>query len=680
MLTRVALTDYGVYRGRNELDLSCAADRPVVLVGGLNGAGKTTLFESIKLCLYGMAALDRRTTRRAYEEFLGRKMHRGHGGAAGAERTSVEVSFKFFHNGQESEYRIVRSWSLTADGNGGVDEQLDVRRRRRGESEFTPLDTVDRPHWQQFIEGTIPRGVIQMFFFDGEEIVRMAKDGTESVTIRDSFRALLGLELVEQLRDDLQVNLTRNLTGGSKALREEFEAIKAEKEECGRATERLREKLAHKQTETDSLHVAIGAAEAQISGLGGGFAARRESAKKELEAAGTEHDAACQRLRELCSGALPFLLVPARLKRLRASVLEDTEIQRQRSGLDTFKSRVGAMLDMLDERRFREGAELGVEEAARAAALVSRIADGELKRDVPPDPPMGLSQAQAGRLLSTIDEAAGPVLKALRLHAAEAAMSAEQMARLESALASAPSDDEIGPLVSRLGRLHAQAGRIKAEADHIEEAISSNVALRHHLDAKMRDVVARIYSGEKSERAVGLTRAVQGVLEEFAGRLQAAKVRILEENLLESARVLLRKRDLIGRVDVDPSTFEVTLFKAGGDVLPKDTLSEGEKQMLATAVLWALARTSGRPLPFMIDTPLARLDGGHRDSIVEKFLPAASHQVIVLSTDEEIDEERHALLESHLARAYTVEYTDGEEATRCRRGYFWTEGRKVAAV
>ena len=55
-------------------------------------------------------------------------------------------------------------------------------------------------------------------------------------------------------------------------------------------------------------------------------------------------------------------------------------------------------------------------------------------------------------------------------------------------------------------------------------------------------------------------------------------------------------------------------------------------------MLWALGRTSGRPLPVIIDTPLARLDSDHRRLLVENYFPQASHQVILLSTDTEVDQ------------------------------------------
>ena len=40
LLTNLTLENYGVYQGRNELDLSCSPEK-LVLIRGLNGNGKT---------------------------------------------------------------------------------------------------------------------------------------------------------------------------------------------------------------------------------------------------------------------------------------------------------------------------------------------------------------------------------------------------------------------------------------------------------------------------------------------------------------------------------------------------------------------------------------------------------------------------------------------------------------
>lgn len=108
-----------------------------------------------------------------------------------------------------------------------------------------------------------------------------------------------------------------------------------------------------------------------------------------------------------------------------------------------------------------------------------------------------------------------------------------------------------------------------------------------------------------------------------------------------------------------------------GNVLPKDRLSEGEKQIFAISVLWGLSQASARPLPAIIDTPMGRLDSEHRNQLVERYFPHASHQVILLSTDTEIDENYFEQLKPSMARAYYLNYDEAGRMTNVEEGYFW---------
>lgn len=82
---------------------------------------------------------------------------------------------------------------------------------------------------------------------------------------------------------------------------------------------------------------------------------------------------------------------------------------------------------------------------------------------------------------------------------------------------------------------------------------------------------------------------------------------------------------------------------------------------------------SGKQLPVAIDTPLGRLDSSHRNNLLERYFPTASHQVILLSTDTEIARKEIAILREHqaIAREYILEYDSGKRETTIKEGYFW---------
>jgi DNA sulfur modification protein DndD len=139
------------------------------------------------------------------------------------------------------------------------------------------------------------------------------------------------------------------------------------------------------------------------------------------------------------------------------------------------------------------------------------------------------------------------------------------------------------------------------------------------------------------------------MLDDFVERMTKSKVEVLRGHFVEAFRRLARKEDMVADATIDSRTFAVALIDKAGRVIPKKQLSAGEKQIYAIAMLEALGRTSGRSLPVIIDTPLGRLDSKHRTKLVERYFPYASHQVIILSTDTEVDEPFYQGLSKHVS-------------------------------
>ena len=134
---------------------------------------------------------------------------------------------------------------------------------------------------------------------------------------------------------------------------------------------------------------------------------------------------------------------------------------------------------------------------------------------------------------------------------------------------------------------------------------------------------------------------------------------------------LCRKHGLVKRIEIDPRNFAVTLYDRQNRSIPKAELSAGEKQIYAISMLWGLAKTSGRPLPMIIDTPLGRLDSDHRCRLIEHYFPYASHQVVVLSTDTELDKQNFEMLSPHVSHAYHLAYDQIQGSTKAEESYFW---------
>ena len=175
---------------------------------------------------------------------------------------------------------------------------------------------------------------------------------------------------------------------------------------------------------------------------------------------------------------------------------------------------------------------------------------------------------------------------------------------------------------------------------------------------------------------IHMAAGIRQLLEDFVKKIRVGKLRELEVAFEKAFSRLARKEDMLLRAKIDPSTFDVELIGKNEKAIQKKKLSAGEKQIYAIAMLEALAQTSGRRLPVIIDTPLGRLDSKHRAKLVDNYFPRASHQVIILSTDTEVDKKFYTDLSPSISHAYSINYNEEEGASAFSQEYFWKDSQK----
>jgi DNA sulfur modification protein DndD len=182
---------------------------------------------------------------------------------------------------------------------------------------------------------------------------------------------------------------------------------------------------------------------------------------------------------------------------------------------------------------------------------------------------------------------------------------------------------------------------------------------------------SRLTSALDVESKIAMIDKLQPALTAYMDRLTTAKIAALQSEVTHCYNRLARKTDYIRRVEIDPRSFEVSVIDKYEHILPKADLSSGENQLFAISMLWGLARTSGRALPVVIDTPLGRLDSDHRCNLVANYFPHAGHQVILLSTDTEVDLPLFKEMSSSISHCYHLKYNEKENRTEVEEGYFW---------
>jgi DNA sulfur modification protein DndD len=659
LLDRLTLHNFSVYKGRQVVDLAPPSkDRPVILFGGMNGSGKTTLLDALQLVLYGKLADCSNRRDLSYEEFLRRSINRSVDPREGA---AIELEFRHHTEGREQIYRVHRSWSGNGSGQS-VRERVEVVRNGA-------IDPVITEAWAEHVEEFIPQRLSGFLFFDAEKIEGLADLERSADVLSSAIRSLLGLDLVDQLQTDLKVVERRKRERQrSDDARARVEAVRVSfEEQQARYKDLLQSKASHKN-KLDRAGKAAQTAEDRFRRAGGEAYEKRAAVEAKRTEVRTKLKSVHERLDRLSAAASPLLLV---LDRVRALSGEQQSFSAPDDNVIRFlESRDAAVVAWVKQsgsqgefvRRLTKFLQSDRREiAARAAEAKPGKMDNITRRGVRSLLDEGLpdARAEAGVLL------------------AEAEKLASELERLDRALASSPDKDSVASLadgredaVSELrraeGAYHAvseELERAQREKDRRWEAYTK--LIERDVDDHFRD--------EDADRIVRHSAAVRGVLDAFRVKVVERHIRRIEALILDGFRNLLRKKAMVEDIRIDASTYRITLFGAGGTPLAPERLSAGERQLLAVSIIWALARAAGRPLPVVIDTPLGRLDSLHRDHMLRRYFPVASHQVLLLSTDMEVDASELKKLRPSIGRSYKLTYDDREQSSKIEPGYFWED-------
>ena len=148
---------------------------------------------------------------------------------------------------------------------------------------------------------------------------------------------------------------------------------------------------------------------------------------------------------------------------------------------------------------------------------------------------------------------------------------------------------------------------------------------------KIKDLGRKISVDDADEAKDKLASELINELDNFLLSLKKSKKSSLELRIKNILNTLMHKEDFISHVEVelDSDTMDISLFSSDGNVINKNSLSKGEKQLYATSILKALVDESGIQFPVFIDSPLQKFDKSHSSNIISEFYPTISKQVIL---------------------------------------------------
>ncbi|MCL2925564.1 MAG: DNA sulfur modification protein DndD, partial [Trichodesmium sp. MAG_R04] len=568
----LVLQNFGPYSGKQTINLRPTLSdrpRPIILFGGMNGGGKTTLLDAIRLALYGHRAQCSTRGNLTYSDFLSQCVNRN---TPPTEKTRIELAFEHIQDDQIVEYRIVRTWEKNPKDGKDTLGILD------GEWPDSYLANT----WDEYIENLLPLGISNLFLFDGEQVKELAELETPPPLVIDGIQSLLGLELAERLATDLDILVTRKkkqLAQTRKIL--SLEEIEQKLHQQQTDLKVIEEKKLGLKNKLEKTREKQQKAMRKFTSEGGKIAAERNQLEQEFKNTELEINNARQEMVELAEGALPLALISPLLE--QASSQGDLEILRHEAeiALDAFQERDKRLLDYLDNLSIPTNKVTKIEEFLNQENLT-------LKDDI--------NQADEPWLFA--DEDALILLENLLRYEIENSLKSaqESLTRLkdfevkkdvlEKKLATAASPEAYEILTTILEQAQTELARVQVAYENSERDYK-----------KLEDAIGKtkkelfLYTDEtiknnNIQHIIDSSAKVKHTLQLFKDKLTLKKLNKLEIEVTECFRYLLHKSDLVHRVAIDAHNFTLFLYDNQGQLVPKNRISAGEKQLLAISFLW----------------------------------------------------------------------------------------------
>jgi len=659
IIDEIVLHNFGVYKGRQSINLTPVSEtKPIILFGGLNGAGKTTLLDALRLALYGKMANCSNRGNIAYDKFLLKCINRDVPQTEGA---GLEVSFRQHSRGEEHAYRITRTWALTGKR---IKEHVAVTRDGM-------VDHVLTENWSEFVEGFIPSQIADLFFFDGEKIAEIAETENTTQFLRTAINSLLGLDIIEQLHTDFSALVRKKqVQQKSKTDRAKIETAELDLEKVLKRKGILTTQMGAQKNKLEQTIKKLSKAERQYKKAGGNLFDQRQALEMQYEDTKTAVAAVEERMRELASNALPLSLVSELLADVTRQAEKECDRKESELILKKTRARDRDLIKFIAAeapkelnskiKSYLEKAQQAEEETIRSTEIVLESSPQLLKQCHTLQSETIPSQIQQSRELNTQHE---DLLG--------------KQTDLERNIEAIPDPDSLRSVIQDIKKLKVERETLNIRREAATQELSS---LTGEIKQQEKRVITLIeqtvdteISQEKIARTILYAQKAQRNLTKFKTRVVEKNITKLETLILQSFQELIRKKSLVKAIHINPQEYQLTLIGTNGNELPTERLSAGERQLLAVAMVWGLARASGRPLPAIVDTPLGRLDSKHRKHLITRYFPYASHQVLLLSTDEEINENHLEQLKPRIGRSYYLDFDHDTQTTQIKEGYFTQE-------
>lgn len=709
-ITKLELDNFSSYEGKTVFDFTVKKkQQPIILIGGLNGAGKTSIFTAIKIALYGPLAFGYTGNNTFYSKkirgFINDKAFQTKPFKSGV---SIEIKLKLER--ETKHYTINRSWSIV---DSKIEEEYCIYRGRK------LLDDQEKILFESYILNIIPIDLFEFFLFDGEEVGTIFSSDGYNKYVKNALLTMCGIDDFEILQ-----HFCKNYNGKIES-KEETELNDrynnlldkiAETEEAIAACEIA---LDNNEQEVTSLHTIIEQREAEFVRSGG----LPPDAVKKLEEDVLKYDkkreTIAREIKSFFEELMPFFIMKDMIPRVRQQIKYEEKADIHEYIINMISKEFISSIVASKTKKENDISDALYEAVIKKFEVSNGVFDEMI---------FDLSKTEMGQILNLADTVTLFDSKELEKKIKEKDKLVKKITLIRQKLKNSLSDedakkytDEIINAKHRIELLELENVQKQNEMVELDSKIQA-------LNSELSVLKDRIRASTQDRHVLDLSTSISQMMERLINNSMLSIRKQLSEKIIENLRQIYRKDNLISIIEISENfkfkLFQEQLFTVGelkslianigtkeffnviGDesirrlcryfsldeaddiedaVISGDddeeialykridlnTLSKGERQIFILALYWAIIQISGKCIPFVIDTPYARIDANHREEISSKFFPNISSQVIILSTDEEITKDYYNIIKPYISKEYLLRNDQSENKTTVTKGYFF---------
>lgn len=709
-ITKLVLDNFSSYEGKTLFDFTVKKKQPIILIGGLNGAGKTSIFTAIKIALYGPLAFGYTGNNAFYSKkirgFINDKAFQTQPFTSGI---SIEIKLK--QERETKHYTINRNWSII---DSKIEEEYSIYEGNK------LLEESEKILFETFILNIIPIDLFEFFLFDGEEVGTIFSSDGYNKYVKNALLTMCGIDDFEILQHFCKNYNGRIESEEEKELDDKYQNLLNRIAETEESVTACKTTITNNEQEIASLQTLIEQREAEFVRSGGLPPEEAKILEEEVNKYDKKRELIAREIKSFFEELMPFFIMKDMIPQLSQQIKYEEKASIHEYIINMISKEFISNI-VADKTKKDNGISDALYEAIIKKFEVTNGAFDEMIFD--------LSKTEMGQILHLADTVTSFDTKELTKKIKEKDKLVKRITSIRQRLKNALSEedakrytDEIVNAKHRIELLELESSQKQTEQEDLSVKIQS-------LNSELSSLKEKIRASTQDKHVLGLSTSISQMMERLINKSMISIRKQLSQKIIENLQQIYRKENLISIIEISESfkfeLFQAQLFtmdelkslianigikeffKVIGDesirrlcryfsleetdgiesaVISSDngneeielykridlnTLSKGERQIFILALYWAIIQISEKHIPFVIDTPYARIDANHREEISSKFFPNISSQVVILSTDEEITRDYYEIIKPYISKEYLLRNDQSENKTTVTKGYFF---------